>query len=133
MLAMLGQAQLARTVFPVGELTKVEVRAEARRLGLRTAAKPDSQDVCFIRSDQGRQGFLGERVALHPGRLVDHHTGDDLGEVDAVELVTVGQRRGMGHGTDGRRRFVTAVDVRRAGCRSARPRPPSRPGRSSTR
>jgi tRNA-specific 2-thiouridylase len=108
---MLGQAQLARTLFPVGEMTKLEVRAEARRLGLRTAGKPDSQDVCFIRSDVGRQGFLGDRFALHPGRLVDHRTGDDLGSVDAVELVTVGQRRGMGHGSDGRRRFVTAVDV----------------------
>jgi tRNA-specific 2-thiouridylase len=109
--AMLGQAQLACTMFPVGEMTKLEVRAEARRLGLRTAGKPDSQDVCFIRSDVGRQGFLGARLDLHPGRLVDHHTGDDLGPVDAVELVTVGQRRGMGHGSDGRRRFVTAVDV----------------------
>ena len=110
-LAMLGQAQLARTVFPVGEMTKAQVREEARRLGLRTAAKPDSQDVCFIRSDEGRQGFLGSRLPLHPGRLVDHGTGEDLGTVDAVELVTVGQRRGMGHGADGKRRFVTAVDV----------------------
>jgi tRNA-specific 2-thiouridylase len=110
-LAMLGQQELARTVFPVGELTKDLVREEARRLGLRTAAKPDSQDVCFIRSDEGRAGFLGARLPLHPGRLVDHRTGADLGVVDAVELVTVGQRRGMGHGDDGRRRFVTAVDV----------------------
>jgi tRNA-specific 2-thiouridylase len=110
-LAMLGQEQLARTLFPVGEMTKAQVREEAERLGLRTAAKPDSQDVCFIRSDQGRVGFLGDRVALHAGRLVDHDTGEDLGPVDAVELVTVGQRRGMGHGDDGRRRFVTAVDV----------------------
>jgi tRNA-uridine 2-sulfurtransferase len=110
-LAMLGQEQLARAVFPVGEMTKAQVRQEAVRLGLRTATKPDSQDVCFIRSDEGRQGFLGERLELHPGRLVDHDTGADLGEVDAVELVTVGQRRGMGHGSDGRRRFVTAVDV----------------------
>ena len=110
-LAMLGQDQLARCVFPVGDRTKGAVRAEATRLGLRTAAKPDSQDVCFIRSDIGRAGFLGDRVPLHGGRLVDHATGDDLGPVEAVELVTVGQRRGMGHGTDGRRRFVTAVDV----------------------
>jgi tRNA-specific 2-thiouridylase len=110
-LAMLGQGQLARCLFPVGEGTKDGVRAEATRLGLRTADKPDSQDVCFIRSDEGRAGFLGDRVELHPGRLVDHETGDDLGVVTAVELVTVGQRRGMGHGTDGRRRFVTAVDV----------------------
>ena len=67
--------------------------------------------MCFIRSDAGRAGFLGDRVPLHAGRLVDHESGADLGEVEAVELVTVGQRRGMGHGTDGRRRFVTAVDV----------------------
>ncbi len=110
-LAMLGQQQLSRTLFPVGEMTKDAVRSTATRLGLRTAAKPDSQDVCFIRSDAGRAGFLGARVPLHPGRLVDHESGADLGEVSAVELVTVGQRRGMGHGRDGRRRFVTAVDV----------------------
>jgi tRNA-uridine 2-sulfurtransferase len=112
-LAMLGQDQLARTLFPVGELTKAQVREEALRLGLRTAGKPDSQDVCFIRSDEGREGFLGERLPLHPGRLVDHESGEDLGPVEAVELVTVGQRRGMGHSSDGRRRFVTAVDVPR--------------------
>jgi tRNA-specific 2-thiouridylase len=110
-LAMLGQAQLSRCLFPVGTMTKDDVRGEAARLGLRTAAKPDSQDVCFIRSDVGRAGFLGDRVPLHAGRLVDHDTGSDLGGVEAVELVTVGQRRGMGHGSDGRRRFVTAVDV----------------------
>ena len=110
-LAMLGQGQLARTLFPVGEMTKAEVREEALRLGLRTATKPDSQDVCFIRSDEGRHGFLGARLPLHDGRLVDHESGEDLGPVDAVELVTVGQRRGMGHGPDGTRRFVTAVDV----------------------
>lgn len=110
-LSMLGQGQLSRTLLPVGDLTKAEVREEARRLGLRTATKPDSQDVCFIRSDQGRQSFLSSRVPLHAGRLVDHVTGADLGAVEAVELVTVGQRRGMGHGNDGRRRFVTAVDV----------------------
>lgn len=110
-LAMLGQRQLARSLFPVGELTKGQVREMAVRLGLRTANKPDSQDVCFIRSDEGRHGFLGDRLPLHDGRLVDHRTGEDLGPVGSVELVTVGQRRGMGHGSDGRRRYVTAVDV----------------------
>jgi tRNA-specific 2-thiouridylase len=110
-LSMLGQDELAHCSFPVGVLTKQEVRAEATRLGLRTADKPDSQDVCFIRSDEGRRGFLGDRLPLHPGRLVDHQTGADLGPVDDLELVTVGQRRGMGHGTDGRRRYVTSVDL----------------------
>jgi tRNA-specific 2-thiouridylase len=109
-LSMLGQAELARVLFPVGEMTKDEVRAHARRLALRTAAKPDSQDVCFIGSSEGRQGFLTGRVDLHPGEVVDAG-GNPAGTVEAVELVTVGQRRGMGHGGDGKRRYVTHVDV----------------------
>ncbi len=109
-LSMLGQDALARVVFPVGEMTKDEVRAHARRLGLRTAAKPDSQDVCFIGRAEGRQGFLSEHLALHPAEVVDV-AGRPAGAVEAVELVTVGQRRGMGHGSDGKRRYVTAVDV----------------------
>ena len=71
MLSMLGQAELARVLFPVGEMTKAEVRAHAAGLGLRTAAKPDSQDVCFIGSAEGRQGFLAERLELHPAEVVD--------------------------------------------------------------
>ncbi len=109
-LSMLGQEELARVVLPVGEMTKDDVRAHARRLGLRTAAKPDSQDVCFIGRAEGRHEFLARRMDLHPGAVVDG-TGLHAGEVDAVELVTVGQRRGMGHGTDGRRRYVTSVDI----------------------
>ena len=109
-LAILGQDALAQVLFPVGDLTKDEVRAHARRLGLRTAAKPDSQDVCFIGSAEGRQGFLSRRMELHPGAVVDG-AGRPAGVVDAVELVTVGQRRGMGHGSDGTRRYVTHVDV----------------------
>ncbi|MBV8461778.1 MAG: tRNA 2-thiouridine(34) synthase MnmA [Acidimicrobiales bacterium] len=109
--AMLDQAQLERTRFPVGHLTKSDVRAVAAQRRLRTAAKPDSQDVCFIRRDEGRDRFLGDRLVLHEGRLVDGRSGDDLGAVQNVELVTVGQRRGMGHGADGRRRYVTSVDV----------------------
>ena len=109
-LSMLGQDTLARVVFPVGDMTKGDVRTHAARLGLRTAAKPDSQDVCFIGSAEGRQGFLAERIALHPAEVVDT-AGRPAGSVEAVELVTVGQRRGMGHGSDGTRRYVTHVDV----------------------
>jgi tRNA-specific 2-thiouridylase len=94
----------------VGEMTKDEVRVHAHRLGLRTADKPDSQDVCFIGSAEGREGFLTGRVDLHPAEVVDGD-GRPAGSVQAVELVTVGQRRGMGHGNDGKRRYVTHVDV----------------------
>jgi len=110
-LSMLGQGALARVVLPVGHLTKAGVREHAALLGLRTAGKPDSQDVCFIHGDEGREGFLGQRLDLHPAEVIDGRTGDHAGVIDAVELVTVGQRRGMGHGTDGKRRYVVAVDV----------------------
>jgi len=109
-LSMLGQAELGRVVFPVGTMTKSDVRAHAARLGLRTAGKPDSQDVCFIGSVEGRQGFLADKLAFHPA-AVTNGRGETVGAVEAVELVTVGQRRGMGHGTDGARRYVVAVDV----------------------
>jgi len=109
-LSMLGQDALARVLFPVGDMTKAAVRDQAHRLGLRTAAKPDSQDVCFIGSAEGRAGFLSGRLELHRADVVDTD-GRPAGSVDAVELVTVGQRRGMGHGSDGRRRYVTHVDV----------------------
>jgi tRNA-uridine 2-sulfurtransferase len=113
-LSMLGRSQLARILLPVGELTKAEVRARARTAGLRTADKADSQDVCFILGTAGgRTQFLGDRIPLHPGRVVDP-SGRALGTVDAVELVTVGQRRGLTAGGDGERRFALAVDVETA-------------------
>jgi tRNA-specific 2-thiouridylase len=111
-LSMLGPAQLARCRFPVGEMTKADVRARAAQLGLRTAAKADSQDVCFILASDGRRAFLGDRMAFHAGAVVDGATGATVGRVDAVELVTVGQRRGLGVG-GGERRYALAVDVAR--------------------
>jgi tRNA-specific 2-thiouridylase len=107
-LYVLGQETLARCLFPVGEMTKDEVRARAAALGLRTAAKPDSQDVCFVTTGGGRASFLAPRIALRPGRVVDTG-GTTIGRVDAVELVTVGQRRGLGTG-GGAPRYVLSVD-----------------------
>ena len=92
-LAGLDHERLARVVFPVGGLTKAEVRTQAASLDLRTASKPDSQDVCFITRADGRSRFLGRRLALTPGRVVDT-AGATVGTVEAVETVTVGQRRG---------------------------------------
>jgi tRNA-specific 2-thiouridylase len=107
-LYVLGQEQLGRCLFPVGEMTKAEVRARAAALGLPTAAKPDSQDVCFVTTSGGREALLASRIPLHAGEVVDR-AGARLGRVGAVELVTVGQRRGLGIG-GGPRRYALEVD-----------------------
>jgi tRNA-specific 2-thiouridylase len=111
---MLDQAALGRTLFPVGPFAhKADVRAVAAELGLRTAAKPDSQDVCFVTSRHGstggRRDFLQRRLPLHAARVVDT-AGRHVGDVPAIELVTVGQRRGLGVPGGGPKRFVLEVD-----------------------
>ena len=110
-LYMLGQDELRRVLLPVGELTKSEVRERAAALGLRTATKPDSQDVCFVSKSGGREAFLGPRMTLTPGRMIDAGSGEDVGAVEAVQLVTVGQRRGLSPSGTGVRRYALAVDV----------------------
>ncbi len=110
-LAMLGPAELAETLLPVGDLTKSEVRDHARRLGLRTAAKAESMDVCFI-TKGGRQSFLDRRVPPRPGAIVDRE-GRELARHDGVAHVTIGQRRGLGVAT-GEARYVVDVDAPRA-------------------
>jgi tRNA-specific 2-thiouridylase len=107
-LYMLGQPELARVMFPVGELTKSAVRALAGRLGLRTAAKPESMDVCFI-TRGGRTRFLEERLGARPGIVVDG-SGLTVGSHRGVAAFTVGQRRGLGIAA-GERRYVLDVDA----------------------
>jgi tRNA-specific 2-thiouridylase len=109
-LYMLGQRELARTLLPVGCMTKGDVRTIAASRGLRTATKHDSQDVCFITSTGGRRAFLERRVEMHPGIVVDT-AGSVVGEVPAVELITVGQRRGTGAAGTREPRYVVDVDV----------------------
>jgi len=109
-LHMLDQDQLASLLLPIGDLTKDEVRQRAADLGLRTADKPDSQDVCFITREHGREDFLRRSLTLTPGRVVDG-SGAEVGSVAAVELVTVGQRRGMALAGGAAPRFAVDVDV----------------------
>jgi tRNA-specific 2-thiouridylase len=114
-LSCLTERELRALVLPIGALTKPEVRCLATSLGLPTAAKPDSQDLCFVLGGAGisaRERFLAERLILHPGEVIDVITGEVIGTVPAVELVTVGQRRGLGV-TGGERRFAVRVDVER--------------------
>ena len=105
---MLSAAQLDRVLFPVGTWLKDDLRARGIELGLRTATKPDRQDVCFITSTGGRSTFLGERIPFRSATVVDT-AGETLGEIDAVELVTIGQRRGLGLPGGGPKRYVLDV------------------------
>ncbi|HEX9766209.1 MAG TPA: tRNA 2-thiouridine(34) synthase MnmA [Nitriliruptorales bacterium] len=109
-LHMLDQVALARLLLPIGAMTKPEVRAVALRLGLATADKPDSQDVCFITATGGRAAFLGDRIPMTPARVVDT-SGSVVGRVPAVELVTIGQRHGLGLPGGGPPRYAVSVDV----------------------
>jgi tRNA-specific 2-thiouridylase len=106
---MLSGEDLAYMMFPVGFMEKTDVRQLGVDFGLRTATKPDSQDVCFIGSTIGRAGFLEPRLSFNTAEVVDQ-SGTKVGEVSAVELVTLGQRRGLGLG-GGDKRYVVAVDV----------------------
>ncbi|MDE0607144.1 MAG: tRNA 2-thiouridine(34) synthase MnmA [Acidimicrobiaceae bacterium] len=108
-LHMLDEALLSRLLLPLGQMTKVEVRRIAAELGLRTAAKPESQDVCFITNQHGREAFLGDRIGLKPGVVIDRQ-GVTVGRVDSVELVTVGQRKGLGLAGGADPHYVIDVD-----------------------
>ena len=97
----LTQAQLSRTLFPLGRMTKPEVRAVARQHGLRLAEKPDSQEICFVPGGDYKQ-FLaayleeqGEKVPETAGELVTSN-GQVIGQHDGVFNFTVGQRKGLG-------------------------------------
>jgi tRNA-specific 2-thiouridylase len=108
----LTQAQLGAARFPVGDLGKDAVREKARALGLVTADKPESQEICFIPDDDYR-GFLRRRIpeAFGPGPIVDGQ-GTLLGHHEGLVNYTVGQRRGLGL-SSARRLYVTALDPSR--------------------
>ena len=109
-LSMLTKSQLARLLFPIGEMTKTRVREIAAELGLRSATKPDSLDVCFISSKTSREKFLAERVPITSARIERYGTGEDLGMVDSIETVTIGQRRGINAGGTASRNYVVEKD-----------------------
>lgn len=100
MLHMLGQRELARSLFPLGRRTKIETRELAERFGLPVAGKPDSQELCFApRGDAG--GFVRSQapaLVREGGAIVDPE-GNVVGEHDGTFAFTVGQRRGLGVAT----------------------------------
>jgi tRNA-specific 2-thiouridylase len=109
----LSREHLALSIFPLGEMTKEEVRAEAVKLGLATAGKPESQDVCFVEGGDYRE-FLARRMASAgigepEGEIVDKE-GKPLGRHQGLSRYTVGQRRGLSVASS-RRLYVVQVDA----------------------
>jgi tRNA-specific 2-thiouridylase len=111
-LAMLTQSQLAHALFPLGELTKAEVRRLARERGLPVAERPESQELCFL-GDGNYRGFLARHAArsLIPGPILDLE-GRELGQHRGLPLYTIGQRKGLGIAV-GEPRYVVAMDTAR--------------------
>lgn len=109
-LHMLREDELARLVFPLGDATKDEVRAEALQRGLPGATKGESQELCFV--PHGRyDAFVAERAAglLRSGPIVDRD-GERVGTHEGVHGFTIGQRRGLGVAL-GRPAFVVGLDA----------------------
>jgi tRNA-specific 2-thiouridylase len=109
-LAVLTREQLAHAIFPLGDSTKEQVRAEAAARSLAVADKPDSHDICFI-ADGDTQAFLTGRLGERPGDIVDAE-GAVVGSHSGAFGFTVGQRRGLRLGTpapSGEPRYVLSI------------------------
>lgn len=106
----LGQEQLAHVRFPLGHLDKAEARAVARRHGLVTADKPESQEICFVR-DGDYRSELKTRAGWEPqpGTLISAD-GKDVGQHAGAPAYTIGQRTGLGVAL-GERQYVSSIDV----------------------
>ncbi len=106
----LNRGDLGRVLFPVGDLTKLQVRAEAQRLGLPVSDKPDSVEICFVPDDDYARVVRQRRPeAFVPGNVVDEE-GCVLGRHEGVPNFTIGQRRGLGIAA-GKPIYVTRVDA----------------------
>jgi len=107
----LSEEQRRRAEFPLGRLTKEQVRDLAREMGLSAADKPESMDLCFVERGESYRDWLDRRGlagATPPGEIVDRG-GRVLGHHEGVSGFTVGQRRGLGVAAD-RRLYVVAVE-----------------------
>ncbi len=91
----LSQEVLSRLEFPLGEMKKEETRKEALRLGLRTAQKPESQDLCLAEHYGSMQRFIDKHIEPKEGEII-HVNGKVLGTHNGIQHFTVGQRKGLG-------------------------------------
>ena len=107
----LNQAQLSKTLFPLGDLPKSEVREIARKAGLPTHAKKDSTGICFIGERDFRE-FLGRYLPKQPGDM-ETPDGRLVGQHDGLMYYTLGQRQGLGIGGQGEPWYVAGKDLER--------------------
>ena len=91
----LSQEVLSRLILPLGELKKEETRKEAARLGLRTAKKPESQDLCLVEHYGSMLNFIDKHIETKVGEI-KHINGQILGSHNGIQHYTVGQRKGLG-------------------------------------
>lgn len=108
-LNQLGQEQLSRTMFPLGDLKKPQIREMAQRAGLATASKKDSTGICFI-GERNFKEFLGNYLPAQPGDMVTF-SGEVKGKHDGLMYYTIGQRHGLGIGGDGDPWFVAGKNL----------------------
>ena len=109
-LAQVAQQAIATSLFPLGDLTKVEVRQIAHELDLIVADKKDSTGVCFIGERNFRE-FLKNYIPMKPGKIIDIETQEVIGEHDGVYYYTVGQRKGFKVGGNRGPYFCIGKDV----------------------
>lgn len=109
-LSQLSSAQLAKALFPVGDMLKPDVRALAQKYGLEVATKKDSTGVCFI-GERNFKEFLMNYIPANPGDIVDTK-GNIVGRHDGVMYYTIGQRHGLGIGGPGDAWFVCGKDAK---------------------
>ncbi|MCL2174138.1 tRNA-specific 2-thiouridylase [Candidatus Saccharibacteria bacterium] len=102
---------LEKTLFPIGHLTKTQVRQEAAKRGLITARKKDSQGICFVGS-VGIRDFLSQFVETAPGKIIDQDTGKIIGQHDGAIFYTFGQRHGLSVG-GGLPYYVVGKDMKK--------------------
>ena len=108
-LHMLKSEDLENILFPLGEITKPEVRQIAARLGLKTAFKKDSQDICFVGKKDYRS-FVEKRIDLTSAGEIFDVNGNKVGNHNGIHEFTVGQRKGL-PGGQATPRYVTKINV----------------------
>jgi tRNA-specific 2-thiouridylase len=108
----MSKKQLAKSMFPIGDLLKSEVRAIAKKAGLPTHARPDSQGLCFLGKIRFND-FLERYMGKTEGQIIDIETGKVVGEHEGYWFFTIGQREGLKIGGAGKPYYVARKDVKR--------------------